>query len=108
MTLNELYTILNSIETFNGKVTYRAFPKGQAPDLPYICYLATQTNNFDADNQVYKVIQGVDIELYTKTKSPAVETLVETALNANGIVWEKYEEFLDDENMYMITYETEV
>lgn len=108
MTLTDLFTILNSIETFNKKVAYRAFPQNHAPDLPYICYLATQTNNFNADNSVYKVIQGVDIELYTKSKDPATELILENALNANNIVWEKYEEYLDDENMYMITYETEV
>jgi hypothetical protein len=89
-------------------VAYRAFPKGKAPKLPYICYLATQTNNFAADDEVYKVIQGIDIELYTSKKEPATEELVETALNNNHIVWEKYEDYIEDENCYMITYEVEV
>ena len=100
MSLTDIYTILNTIPAFRDKVAYRAFPKGKAPKLPYICYLATQTDNFKADDSVYKVIQGIDI--------PASEALVEEALQTNGIVWEKYEEYLDDENMYMITYETEV
>ena len=108
MSLTDIYTILNTMPAFRDKVAYRAFPKGKAPKLPYICYLATQTDNFKADDSVYKVIQGIDIELYTKDKDPASEALVEEALQTNGIVWEKYEEYLDDENMYMITYETEV
>lgn len=108
MTLNEVFTMLNSITGFSGKVAYRAFPKGKAPKLPYICYLATQTNNFAADDEVYKVIQGIDIELYTSKKEPATEELVETALNNNHIVWEKYEDYIEDENCYMITYEVEV
>lgn len=108
MTLTDLNTILKSIDGFTNKVAYRAFPKGKAPALPYICYLATQTNNFNADNSVYKVIQGVDIELYTKIKSPSVEAAVEAVLNENNIVWQKYEDFLEEENIYMITYETEV
>ena len=62
MTLAELNSILKSIPGFEKKVAYRAFPKGKAPALPFICYLATQTNNFDADNTVYHVIQNVDIE----------------------------------------------
>lgn len=108
MTLAELHTILTSITGFSNKVAYRAFPKGKAPKLPFICYLCTNTNNFDADNAVYHVIQGVDIELYTKMKDTASETAVETALNNNHIVWEKYEEYIDDEEMYQITYEVEV
>lgn len=108
MTLAELKNILTLIPGFSNKVAYRAFPKGKAPKLPFICYLCTQTNNFDADNAVYHVIQGVDIELYTKMKDPASETAVETALNNNHIVWEKYEEYIDDEECYQITYEVEV
>ena len=108
MTLAEINSILKSIPGFEKKVAYRAFPKGKAPALPFICYLATQTNNFNADNHVYHVSQGVDIELYTRRKDYASEAAVEAALNANDIIWEKYEEYLDDEEMYMITYEVEV
>lgn len=108
MTLAEINSILKSIPGFEKKVAYRAFPKGKAPSLPFICYLATQTNNFNADNHVYHVIQGVDIELYTRRKDYTSEAAVEAALNENDIIWEKYEEYLDDEEMYMITYEVEV
>lgn len=108
MTLAELNSILKSIPGFEKKVAYRAFPKGKAPALPFICYLATQTSNFDADNTVYHVVQGVDIELYTRRKDEASEAAVEAALNENNIVWEKYEEYIDDEEVYQITYEVEV
>lgn len=108
MSLSELFTILNSIPAFKDKVAYRAFPVGHVPNLPYICYLATQTNNFKADNKVYKVIQGIDVELYTATKDESVEATLESTLNANSIVWQKYEDYIDDENVYMITYELEV
>lgn len=102
--MEELYTMLNSIQGFSGKVAYRAFPIGEAPELPFICYLATNSNNFVADNKVYHKIQEVDIELYTRNKDITSETLVEDALDANGIVWEKYEEFIDSENCFQITY----
>lgn len=108
MSLSELFTILNTIPVFKDKVAYRAFPVGHVPNLPYICYLATQTNNFKADNKVYKVIQGIDVELYTATKDESVETTLESAFDANNIVWQKYEDYIDDENVYMITYELEV
>lgn len=108
MTLADIYTMLKSIEGFENKVAYRAFKKGSAPKLPYICYMATQTDNFKADNKVYAVIQGVDIELYTQNKDTTSEGLIESALNANNIVWEKYEDYIENESCYMITYEVEV
>ena len=104
MTLSELHTMLNGIMGFDGKVAYRAFKKGHAPALPFICYLETQTSNFTADNKVYKVIQEVDIELYSELKDMVSEGLIEDCLNRNEIVWEKYEEYISSENMYQITY----
>lgn len=103
MTLQELAALL---ETTGLPVAYRAFPVGQAPPLPYLCYLCTGTNNFDADDRVYQVFQGVDVELYTETKRPDLESAVETALS--GLGWEKTEEYLDDEKCYQIIYEIEV
>lgn len=104
MTLAELNTALQSITGFKDKVAYRAFPVGKAPKLPFICYLATQTDNFDADNSVYHVLQGVDIELYTKDKSEATEQLIEAKLDEINLVWNKYEEWLDSEECYEIVY----
>ena len=106
MTLKELNAALQTIPGFAKKVAYRAFPVGKAPKLPFICYLCTNTNNFDADESVYQVIQEVDIELYTAKKDEASETAVEDKLNECGLVWEKYEDYLDSENCYMITYST--
>ena len=103
MTLEELKTLL---ESTGLPVAYRAFPVGQAPDLPFICYLVEYSNNFDADNRVYYPINHITIELYTEFKNPDTEALVETALK--DICWEKTEEYLDDERCYEITYEIEV
>ena len=94
MTLKELNTALKTINGFNNKVAYRAWPVGQAPKLPFICYLATQTDNFDADNSVYHVLQGVDVELYTAKKDIATEELIEAKFAELNIVWDKYEELL--------------
>ena len=103
MTLEE---IKDRLETTRLPVAYRAFPVGKAPPLPFLCYLFSYTNNFDADDRVYQVINRVTIELYTEAKDPETEALVETALD--GLCWEKSEEFLDDERCYEITYEIEV
>lgn len=104
MTLAELNTALQSITGFEKKVAYRAFPVGKAPKLPFICYLATNTNNFDADNSVFHVLQEVDIELYTREKSETTEALIEAKLDELNLVWNKYEEWLDSEECYEIIY----
>lgn len=104
MTLADVYTMLTGISGFTGKVAYRQFPVGQAPALPFICYLDTSTNNFIADNKVYAVIQEIDVELYFEFKDTTSEGLIEAALNANNIIWEKYEEYLRDEEVYEVIY----
>lgn len=104
MTLKELNAALNAIPGFEKKVAYRAFPVGKAPKLPFICYLCTNTDNFAADDYVWQVIQEVDIELYTAKKDEKSERAVESKLNELELVWDKYEEYIDSENCYMITY----
>jgi len=104
MTLKDLNTALNAIPGFEKKVAYRAFPVGKAPKLPFICYLCTNTNNFNADDYVYQVIQEVDIELYTAKKDEASEQAVEKMLADYDLAWEKYEDYIDSENCYMISY----
>ncbi len=104
MTLAQLHTMLNGITGFNKKVAYRAFPVKKAPELPFICYICTQTDNFVADNKVHTVLQSVDIELYSESKDTASESKIEAALNENSIVWDKYEEYLTDENVNEVIY----
>lgn len=83
-----------------------AFPVGNAPPLPFICYLFSSTNNFNADDVVYQVINRISIELYTENKDLEAENVVEAALK--DLCWEKSEEYLDDEQCYEIIYEIEV
>lgn len=108
MPLERLKTILEAIPGFEGKVVYRAWNEGHAPPLPFICYLERQSNNFAADGIAYHQSKRIDIELYTDYKDIATEKLVEDALDAAGIYWESYDEYIDDEKMYEKIYEIEV
>lgn len=108
MTLNDINNALRSIPGFDKKVAYRAFPVGKAPKLPFVCYLCTQTDNFYADGQTFQVIQGVDVELYTAKKDVETESSIEDKLDELGLGWEKFEEYLDSESCYMITYSIEI
>ena len=104
MTLADLKDALSSIDGFEKKVAYRAFPVGAAPELPFICYMDVGTDNFVADNEVYSVIYEIDVELYTRYKDPESEAAVEQCLKDHGIVWNKSDEYIDSENMYEVVY----
>lgn len=108
MTLTELKTALCSITGFANKVVYRAWAVGEAPTLPFICYRVIESDNFGADNKVYKAINRVNIELYSKYKDVTSESLIEAKLDSLDTYWEKEETYIDDEECYMIIYTIEV
>lgn len=108
MTLAEFRTILTGITGFSDKVAYRTFKEGSAPALPFICFYVDETNNFKADDTAYLKKQIILVELYTATKSPSTEALIETALNEAGIPWDYSESYIESESVYLITYEVEV
>lgn len=105
MTLEQIAAIL---ATTTLPVTYRAWPVGEAPQLPWIAYIETGSDNFAADGIAYGLIKTVDIELYTKAKDPATEALVEKALTDAGIFWQKTETYIEGEAALEIVYEIEV
>ena len=106
MTLAELNILLGT--AFPGKVCYNAWPEKEAPSMPYICIVATSTDNFGADNKVYHKRQRADIELYTTTKDPVTEGTLERALDGAGIFYNASDTYLDDEKCFERIYEIEV
>lgn len=89
---------------------YRFFPIGNAPDSPpYILYYYEQSDDVMADNQNYTDIENLVIELYeTNERDFSTERLVDETLKANHLTYMKTEEYIEDTEMYRITYETEV
>lgn len=108
MTLSELGTKLEGIEGFENKVAYRFFPENEAPDLPYICYLANDSNNMYADNITYVKDTNVDIELYSRLKDELSEKKIEDMLDDNMIPYTKDEVYISTEKCYQIIYSVEV
>ena len=103
MTLQEFEKIL---KTSGIPVTYRDWAENNAPNLPYLCYYDSGSNNFAADGVVYFSVSRITVELYTKLKDVAAESKVEQALSS--FYWEKTEEYIDSEKCYQIMYEMEV
>lgn len=109
MTAAELNTLLTGISGFSAdKVTYHAFPEGEAPALPYICYQETDAEVIAADDENYIVKTSYDIELYEDRRDPTIEGLIETALNNANIIWHRYPEYIDGELMWQVIYEVTI
>ena len=106
MSLAEFYTLLNSITGFADKVAYRQFEEDAAPALPFIVYYEDSTDNFKADNKVYQKRRNIVVELYSQEKDVASEELIEKLFDDNEIPWDKIEEYIDSEHMYMVSYNT--
>lgn len=106
MSLAEFYTLLNSITGFTDKVAYRQFEENAAPALPFIVYYEDSTDNFKADNKVYQKRRNIVVELYSQEKDVDSEELIEKLFDDNEIPWDKIEEYIDSEHMYMVSYNT--
>ncbi|MBD8925216.1 MAG: hypothetical protein EGR89_04285 [[Eubacterium] rectale] len=100
-----LLEIKNVIDTTGLPVTYYAWPKNEAPALPYICY-RVRDRNTAADGKVYFQVKHIVIELYTKNKDEESEQKIEEALI--DYVWTKDEDYIESERCFLITYELEV
>jgi hypothetical protein len=75
------------------------------PEPPYIVYLFAYSSNFGADNKVHKEIPNYQVELYTKSKDPSAEALIEDLLDANDIYWDKSVMYIESEGLYQVLYE---
>ena len=100
MTLTELKKLLDAT---GFPVAYSHFNEAKA--TPYICYLVTYSPNFHADNQTYKKVNSVDIELYTDIKDLQAESIVEDILDKNEIPYDSDETFIESEKLFQKIYE---
>jgi len=105
MKFTEIKTMLGQTEL---PATYYSYPIGEVPALPYLVWYLPESSNVAADDKVYKRVETLNIELYSKTKDFAKEAIVESVLAAWNMVWDKTESYLDDEHMYEVLYEMQI
>lgn len=87
---------------------YHHFEEGSGQQPPFITFYYQGDNDFIADNINYQAIRPLTIELYTDNKDFTLEAAVESVLTANDLTFSRSEIFIDSEQMYMVTYNTEV
>lgn len=105
MTLEQLSGVLLRTKL---PVAFQAFPKKEAPAMPYLCYEVPQANNFFADGIVYYSATRAFVTLYTAERNLAAEQIVETVFSANQIPWTKDAVYNEREKCFEILYEIEV
>ena len=96
------------IESIGLPFTYDSFPNNLAPTPPYIVFNYPQNDDFGADNINYVSIDVLNIELYSASKDFANEQAIESVLAQNGFYYEKSEAYIRSENLFQITYVTQV
>lgn len=102
-----LQILAEQLKTSGLPVSYRKWEKGNAPAPPYLLYYEQSTESLMADGGNYYRYKRVTVELYTRLKDWETEQALENALAPYH--WKKTAElWLEDQKMYMTTYEIEV
>ena len=71
---------------------------------PFVCGIVADSNNFVADDSVYKKILSVELYYVYKVKNTTTEETIENTI-LNGVVWRKGEEsYFAKENVWQIVY----
>lgn len=106
MTFEEINEIVKS---FGMPSAYYQFDaNGDDQQLPFVVFYFPNSDNFSADNIVWKNIEQLNIEFYSANKDFAKEKEIEDILNENGLFWDKSESYIDSENMYEVLYQMEI
>lgn len=103
MTHEQIKAMLNAV----APTAYYQFPiPGQEP--PFICYFVDGSEDLQADNINYQKIDSLVVELYTRDKDFDLESQLEEAFRDNMLTWERTEQFLDDDRIWMEVYDLNV
>ena len=87
-------------------VAYLAFPADNCPEMPFITFQETGTNNVSADGIVWKKVKIYQVDLFTADKDEEAEETLENALS--DFFWNKYQTVEDTEACQRYTYTLEV
>ncbi|MBE5825264.1 MAG: hypothetical protein E7307_01370 [Butyrivibrio sp.] len=100
--------IVEMLEETGIPFAYHHFAEGESPDPPFIVFLLPDSDNFLADDRVYKKLGTLVIELYTDFKDPELEERLEDVLSEHELIWTRSEVWIDTEKMYEVRYEMTV
>lgn len=103
MTLEELKT---RCEAQGFKYAYGMFKKPTEP--PHLVAISTATDNFMADNKVYKKDTSIQLDYTYLVKDLAMQNKIEDNI-LGDIPWNKTDEtYLSDEDVWQVSYFFEI
>lgn len=105
MTYQDLTNMLTSI---NIPVSYFKFPNDVTPIPPCLVYYFEGADIEPADNTNYSVIQHLVVEIVTSNKDFTTEANAESAFTAYKWQYVKTEEYIYQDDLYLITYEGDI
>ena len=98
-------SIFSTLQTLNIPCAYSHFRNDTAVTPPYIVYVGSGQDTFEADNTIYYKNNTYRIEYYFTTKDEAKEEAIESALLANGYIYEKSDDaWIESEGVFVIYY----
>ncbi len=100
--------VADMIKSIGLPYAYYQFPEGTAQKLPFVVFFFSSSDDLYADQENYKKIETLNIELYTENKDFTLDAKVEKILNDYGLTYYKEENRIDSERMWQTAYETEI
>lgn len=94
------------LEAVGIPVAYRQFvplKDKPVPNPPFMVYVISPEDASGADGRNFLVQRHISVELYTDEKDTELEEKVEALINS--VDWTKYEEYIESEALYMVTWE---
>ena len=96
-------SIYQVLQSTGLQCAYSHFRKPVEP--PYIVYIGSGQNTFEADNTHYHRRNTYQVEYYFTQKDEDAEADIEDALLDNGYRYEKSEDvYIEDEDIFVLYY----
>jgi len=102
--IKEFAKLLGSLElpiAYNHFIVTGGSP---SPEPPYIVYLEEDSNNFGADNKVWRQVVNYRIEVYSDDKNLDLEEKIEKRLDDNGMFYDSDETYITKDSLYQRMY----
>ena len=96
-------SLITTLQATKLPCAYSHFKTPQTP--PYIVYIGNGQSNLNADNTHYYRKNQYQVEYYFTTKNEANEEAIESALLADGFLYDKSEDiYIESEGVFVIYY----
>lgn len=104
MTISGLFSAINATTELNGRVFYSH--KTADVKLPF-CFIERvgETHEYADDKNYVKLSDDCEIELYTASYNPTLESVLDNVLKTNNVTYTKTSSYDNEGNFYLVAYD---